>query len=275
MTITHAQALKKLAAAQLVSTLDNDIARLTAHGWLLAKHNSAIAADISSYVIPPLLRRWNSVLNTDQSSVPIEYRHKVIVALVILLHKYGMTNTALVKQAEIAIDALNSTVVLSDDFFRRTEAFKQTFLQTPPASLKRRPAVRNEITVYRSRDVIAVELEHQFHVAYVHDIAGAGTSPVIEFYDAVFNHIPQLTALDNIPARGAVYDDGVQRVERFAVAGMNYQLDPAGQIILLASNVATPPSSSHLTTGVGLYTVTDIFDLQHSIQQLFMTANRT
>ncbi|WP_343738692.1 hypothetical protein [Achromobacter sp.] len=64
--ITHAQALKKLAADILIQTLDEDLARLLADTMARARHDAAIAANPSDSVLTRLLRRWNCVLQAGE-----------------------------------------------------------------------------------------------------------------------------------------------------------------------------------------------------------------
>jgi len=71
------------------------------------------------------------------------------------------------------------------------------------------------------------------------------------------------------PARGRRYNDGSVRIERMSVAGMKFMPDPAGQFVLIKACVETPPDTSHLGEPVGLYGVSDVFDLQDSVDGLF------
>jgi len=267
--ITHAQALKKLAADILIQTLDEDLARLLADTMARARHDAAIAANPSDSVLTRLLRRWNCVLQAGDDAASPLYRHKTAVALAILLHKYGIADAGIADRADAAIDALNEAVALSDDFHRKTAAIKAAFLHTPPAPLKRAPGLPDSLTFYRAGDVVSYQLYGRYHAAYVHHCAQTNQSPVIEFYDAVFDHVPSIDELRDKPARGRRYNDGSVRIERMSVAGMKFMPDPAGQFVLIKACVETPPDTSRLGKPVGLYAVSDVFDLQDSVAGLF------
>lgn len=265
----HAQALKKLAADILVQTLDEDIARLLADVMARARHDAAIAANPSASVLPPLLRRWHCVLQAGDDAASPLYRHKTAVALAILLHKYGLADSRIADRADAAIDALNEAVALSDDFHRKSAAIKTAFLRTPPAPLKRAPGLPDSLTFYRAGDVVSYQLDGRHYAAYVHRCAQTNQSPVIEFYDAVFDHVPHIDELQEKPARGRRYNDGSVRIERLSVAGMKFMPDPAGQFVLVKACVETPPDSTRLREPVGLYAVSDVFDLQDSVDGMF------
>ena len=267
--ITHAQALKKLAADVLVQTLDEDLARLLADTMARARHDAAIAANPSASVLPALLRRWNCVLQAGDDAASPLYRHKTAVALAILLHKYGIADAVITDCADAAIDALNEAVALSDDFYRKTDPIKTAFLRTPPVPLKRAPGLPDSLTFYRAGDVVSYRLDGRHYAAYVHRCAQINQSPVIEFYDAVFDHVPGMDELQAKPARGRRYNDGSVRVERLSVAGMKFMPDPAGQFVLIKACVETPPDHGHLREPVGLYGVSDVFDLQESVDGMF------
>ncbi|GEM_PF-200993 len=265
----HAQALKKLAADILVQTLDEDLSRLLSDAMARARHDDAIAADLAGSVLPPLLRRWNCVLQAGDDTASPLYRHKTAVALAILLHKYGISDAAISTRADAGIDALNEAVALSDDFHRKTDDIKSAFLRTPPTPPKRAPGLPDSLTFYRSGDVVSYQLDGRHYAAYVHRCARINQSPVIEFYDAVFDHVPDIGELQDKRARGRRYNDGSVRIEHISVAGMKFMPDPAGQFVLVKACVETPPDASHLGKRVGLYGVSDVFDLQESVDVMF------
>jgi len=267
--ITHAQALKKLAADILVQTLDEDLARLLADTMARARHDASIAANPSASVLAPLLRRWNCVLQAGDDAASPLYRDKTAVALAILLHKYGIADAGVADRADAAIDALNDAVALSDDFHRKTAAIKTAFLHTPPAPLKRAPGLPDSLTFYRAGDVVSYRLDGHYYAAYVHHCAQTNQSAVIEFYDAVFDHVPAIDELRDKPARGRRYNDGSVRIERMSVAGMKFMPDPAGQFVLIKACMETPPGTAHLRESVGLYAASDVFDLQDSVDKMF------
>ncbi|MEN4917738.1 hypothetical protein ABE485_03650 [Achromobacter spanius] len=266
---SHAQALKKLAADILVQTLDDDLSRLLTNAMARARHDPAIAANLAAHVLPPLLRRWNCVLQAADDAASPLYRHKTAVALAILLHKYGIADAAIAARADAGIDALNDAVALSDDFHRKTDDIKTAFLRTPPAPLKRAPGLPDSLTFHRAGDVVSCQLDGRYYAAYVHRCASTNQSPVIEFYDAVHDHVPTIEELRDKRARGRRFNDGSVRIEHLSVAGMKFMPDPAGQIVLVKACVETPPDNSHLGKRVGLYVVSDIFDLQDSVDGMF------
>ncbi|SDH19509.1 hypothetical protein [Chitinophaga filiformis] len=75
--------------------------------------------------------------------------------------------------------------------------------------------------------------------------------------------------LENIKAKGQVYNDGVGRISKYSVAGMKFLPDLANQIKLVSACVETPPSNKDLQKPVGLYAVSDIFEIQDDIKRLF------
>ena len=260
--ITHTQALNKLASDILVQALDEDIARIVAWNVMF---KPVVAADI----LPPLLRRWNCVLQAgDDVATPL-YRQTTAVALAILLHKYGIADAALNARAEAGIDALNEAVALSDDFFRKTDAIKDAFLRSPPVPLKRAPSQPDSLTFYRNGDIVSFQLDGRFHAAYVHRCARTNQSPVIEFYETTFTQVPEIAELLGTRAKGRRYNDGVERSSKYSVAGMKFLPDPAAQIVLVKACVDVPPTSGHLAEGVGEYAVLDIFKIQEVIDKAF------
>lgn len=267
--VNHTQALNKLAADTLVQTLDEDLARLMTTLMAYAKHDAALAANPGARALPLVLRRWNCILEANDDTVSALYRQKTVVALAILLHKYGIAAASITAQADAAIDALNDAVALSDDFHRKTADIKEAFLQTRPTPLKRAPGLPDSLTFYRAGDVVSYQLDGRYYAAYVHHCAGINTSPVIEFYDAVFDRVPSIDQLQDKPAKGRRYNDGSERIERMAVAGMKFMPDPAGQIVLVKACVETPPDNSHLKKSVGLHVVSNILDMQERVDGLF------
>ena len=94
--------------------------------------------------------------------------------------------------------------------------------------------------------VVAMELDGRFHALYVHGCARTNQSPIVEFYDAVFDHVPQMAELADVRARGRRYNDGVGRVARFSISGLKFLPDPASQFTLVKACVETPPDPGHL-----------------------------
>ncbi len=264
--MTHQQALDKLAAQHLVQSIDEDLARLTA--YVMAVYKNEKPDSLAKKVLTPLLLRWNCVLEAgDETATPI-YRQKTILALAILLHKYGFVHKEITAKAIKAIDELNDGVVLSDDFFRKSKEIK-TFISSAPEPLKRKPGMPDSISFYRAKDVIAIQLDKKFYAAYIHRLARPNESPVIEFYNGVFSQVPAMAELQGLTAKGAKYNDGVERIEMYSVSGLKFLPDLANQVTLVSACVSEPPSNKQLEKPVGLYTVSDIFDIQDTIKQLF------
>ncbi len=265
---THAQALKKLAADTLVQTLDEDVARLLGHAMARGKH-AAGATDPAAFVLPPLLRRWNCVLQAGDATATPRYRDTAAVALAIVLHKYGIADDAVNARADAGIDALNDAVALSDDFHRKTDAIKSALLRTPPVPLRRAPGQPDNLSFHRAGDVVSFQLDGRHHAAYVHGCARTNESPIVEFYDAVFDRLPTFAELAGTLARGVPCNDGRRHVSKFSVSGMKFVPDPAGQVVLVKAAVEAGPDNRALAPSVGLYTVSDIFQLQSQVATMF------
>lgn len=261
--MTHQQILDKLAAKSLVKAIDEDLARLTFHAMCYEKDSTN---NQLLYILPRLLKRWNCILNA--SEISGNHKQITILALSILLHKYGFKDSEIETKAIKAIDFLNKEVVLSDDFFRKSEEIKQ-FILSAPTPLKRKPSIPESITFYRKGDVISIQIENQFYIAYIHKISGANESPILEFYDGVFNKIPAWEDVKALPAKGQLYNDGTERISKFSVYGFKHMPDTANQIQLIKACADNPPSSQHLKESVGLYAISDLFRIQDTIESLF------
>ena len=266
--MTHQQIVDKLAAKALVQNIDEDFARLTAKAMAYAKHDKTIAENLSCYILPKILLRWNCVLNADETEVTKNYKRTTIVALAVILHKYGLTDPEIVEKAIDSIDALNRDVVLSDDFFRKSDQIKK-IISSAPAPLKRKPSLPDNITFYRPKDVIAIQLGSHFYCAYIHKHSRPNESPIIEFYDKKFDKVPEIEELKKLQGKGQLYNDGIERISKYAVSGIKFLPDLANQIKLISSDVETVPSNSHLQEPVGLYAIMDIFEIQNEIERLF------
>ncbi|CAC9976879.1 hypothetical protein [Flavobacterium panici] len=259
--MTHQQILDKLAAKHLVKSIDDDLATVTFHAMCYEKDTEKQLL----YILPKLLNRWNCVLNA--SEISNKYKQKTILALSVLIHKYGFKDDTINKRAIEAIDLLNKEVALSDDFFRKSEEIKQ-FILSSPAPLKRKPSIPESITFYRKGDVISIQLEDHFYAAYIHKISGANESPILEFYDGIFDKVPTWEELENLCAKGQIYNDGIERISKFSVYGLKHEPDTANQIRLIKVSV-DKPANDHLEESIGLYSVIDLFKLQHEIKNLF------
>lgn len=180
-----------------------------------------------------------------------------------------IADAAIAARADAAIDALNAQVALSDDFHRKTDAIKTTFLRSAPAPLKRAPGLPDSLNFYRAADVVSLQIDGRYYAAYVHGCASPNENPIIEFYDAGFDHVPSLAELTGRLAKGQRYHDGSENVSKFSVAGMKFMPDPAGQIVLVKACMETPTDDAHLRRDTGLFTVSDIFDLQEKVDRMF------
>lgn len=264
-TISHQQALDKLAARQLVPVIEDDVANLTSEAMSYAKHDKQLT--IEAYVLPKLLARWNCILEGSAEEVSAGYADKTALALALLLHKHGMAEPALTLRAVQAIDKLNAAVALSDAFFKNSDAIK-VLLASPPVALKKRPSTRDNLTFLRAQDVIAIQLGQYFYAAYVHEISGFNEYPIIELYEGRFDSRPATADVQGRAAWGETYNDGLTRISMHAVFGMRHVPDPANQFHLIASGITTVPERGSLLPSVGLFTVSDLFQLQKLLKKI-------
>ena len=261
--MTHQQIIDKLAARHLVQSIDEDLARLVYTAMRFHKDDSKQ----HSFILTKLLLRWNCVLKASDAD-PGHYKSKTVLALAILLHKYGFADPKITSEALMAIDDLNTGVVLSDDFFRKSDEIKK-FLTSEPAKLKRKPVVPENITFYRPKDVISIQLDNRYYGAYVHRLSAPNETVIIEFYDGVFDQVPTMSELEKLPAKGQLFNDGVERVANFSICGLKFLPDLANQVKLVSACIETKPSNAHLSESIGLYTVKDIFSIQDDIMTMF------
>jgi hypothetical protein len=262
--MNHSQVLLKLSAPKMVEAMQEDISRLVINA-MISKKNAG-ADEWLKRVLPPLKIRWNQVLNGSKE-ISADYTSKAWVVLSVLLHKYGLIDKSIIKKAELAMDALNKGLVLSDDFARQTERIKQ-FLRRTPEPLKRNPTQPKSITFYRAGDVISFELKEKYYAGYIHRITGNTEAPEVEWYDVKLDHVPSLTELKKATAKGRKYNDGITRISTFALYGLKSNPDPAHQVQLIGSGIA-PPSNAHLQTGIGM-ALFDIFRMQIILEEMFM-----
>lgn len=234
----HQNILNHLASRSMVRSMDEDFALSISRC-----HNP----------LDSLLIRWNNIFLANSENVSQNYRDKAIIAWVTLCHKYGVTNEPWLNDAFLAIDRLNDDVVLSDKFYHSSDKIK-AFLQIPPTPLKRRPSVGEFITFFRKGDVIAINIDNRFFIAYVHQIIDNFEAPHIEFYEKVFDHLP--TWEEVAPLRAGTfykYKDTIERVSNYGVFGLKYVSDPANQVHLIASNIQNAPNNQHLQPSIGLW----------------------
>lgn len=266
LKMKHQQLLDHLAAKHLVQTLDEDLARVIWWAMVGEKHSKTISR--LDATLPPLLARWNSVLQADAAQVAPLYRHKAWLALATLLHRYGLADSHITAQAVTAIGELNREVALSDTFCRRSEEFAES-LRKAPVPLTRKPTLPDSTTFYRAHDVITIHLDGKYYAAYVHHLTRINESPIIEFYAHAFDEVPTLEQIQQCPAQGLLYDNGTRYKSLYSVSGIKFQPDPANQITLVAACVLNPPDSRHLSTPDWHHTVLNIFSIQDTIRQMF------
>ncbi len=265
--MNHKQIIDKVAFGKLGDAMEEDLARLVSSAMSFRKGGSI--KDIPSYVLPKMLTRWNCVLLA-KDGIAEYYKEKVVLTMATLFHKYGLRDENITNEAILAIDKLNDGVVLSDDFYRKSDEIKE-FLKTKPIDLKRKPHIPDSVTFYRAKDIVSIQIEDSYYLGYIHKLTGVNDCPILEFYDKVFVEQPTIKDINNLKAKGEKYNDGIIRKSRFAIYGMKYQPDFANQIHLISSSVNSEliPDSDHLEESVGLYTVTDLFRIQGIIKKLF------
>ena len=265
--MTHQQILDKIADKSLAISIDEDLARLTGDAMTYYEQRE----DRITYILPKLFLRWNCVLEADNNKISDLYKQKTILAIAVCLHKYGFSDNDIILKALDSIDKLNDATALSDDFFRKSKEIKQ-FLNSTPTILKRRPLVPNNITFYRAEDVISIQLNKKYYAAYIHYLYRPNEIPIIEFYDAVFDKVPTMAELENVPAKGEIGNDGIEELMRFFVPGIKFLPDLANQIKLVSACIKEPPSISHLKSEYDpnhFSRGSDIFKIQKDIKKLF------
>ena len=265
--MTHKQIIEKIGFEKLSKALEEDLARLINIAMSLKKGGTI--NDVSTYAIPLLLTRWNCVIMAD-IGIAQYYKEKVVLTLATLFHKYGLSDKSITDEAIKAIDILNDNIVLSDDFFNKSGRIKD-FLRTKPSELKRKPRKPDNLTFFRANDIVSIKLDTKYYVAYIHKLTGVNEAPILEFYDGVFEEIPKMEELNKLRAKGQKFNDGKIRIANFAIYGMKYQPDLAGQIHLIGSdeNSELKPNNSALEESIGLFTVSNLFFIQDTIKKMF------
>lgn len=258
--MTHKQILESLSASKVVQAIDEDLARLTFRALCFKSEDEQCGAILSQ-----LLLRWNCILQAEEG-ISDNYKNITVLAIAVLLHKYGYAEATLTDRALRAIDLLNKSVALSDHFFHRSGEIKK-FICSEPVRLKRRPSQPESVTFYRPKDLISIQLEQKFYAAYIHSDSGVNESPVIEFYNGVFDHQPTIDEVVNLPAIGNQYQDDTERVSYFRISGMKFLPDPANQIQLIASAIDKVPNQGDLQESIGLYCMEDLFSIIDVIQR--------
>jgi hypothetical protein len=261
--MTHQQILDKLNR-HLSKSMEDDFKRLVFYAMCFEKGNHA---NQKAYILPKLQRRWDCLLN--EPSFSDTAKQIAILTMAVLLHKYGFEDSEITKKALKAVDSLNEVVVLSDAFYHQRNAIK-IMISSKPTPLKRKPSIPDNITFYRAKDLISIQLEGKFYAAYIHELTGVNESPVIEFYDKIFDKIPSLKDVENLIAKGKTYNDSEgEFIARFDISGLTYQPDLANQVVIIATNIEQKPAAKHLKNPIGLYTGSDLFSIQDTIQEMF------
>ncbi|MBW1297901.1 hypothetical protein [Aquimarina litoralis] len=263
----HKQIIDKIGFNQLTQAIEEDLARLINRGMSFKKGGSI--RNVSEYAIPLMLTRWNCVLLAEDG-IAKYYKEKVALTLAVLFHKYGLYDKTITNKAFHAIDKLNDDVVLSDDFYRKSDQIKD-FLKTKPLELKRKPKKPNNITFFRPNDIVSIKLYNNYYAAYIHKLTGVNEAPILEFYDGIFEKVPEAKELKGLKAKGEKFNDGKIHKANFAIYGMKYQPDLAGQIELIDTNKNSDfvPNNSHLEDSIGLFTVSNLFSIQKTINKMF------
>lgn len=261
--MTHQQILDKLHK-RMAESMDSDLRRII---WNQMTYTSR-AANIEK-VLEPLLLRWDCALQGTKEEVTDNYKEMVKLTLAVLLHKYGMMNEQITKDALKAIDYLNEKVVTSDAFFHQTNKMKE-FLQVEPVPLTKRPSLpKYNITFYRAHDIISFSQNGKYIAAYVHDNR-QNECPIIEFYDFVSDKKPVMQDLAEAKAKGRGSQSGDVEKCKYMVFGLKDLPDYANQIHLIQSAIDTPPDNSHLKPGDGVWEHSaigsDIIEIQKVIK---------
>ncbi|WP_163308013.1 hypothetical protein [Dysgonomonas sp. 521] len=260
--MTHQQILDKLHR-RMAESMDSDLRRII---WSqMTYHN---VAD-KKKVLELLMIRWNCALKGTKEEVTDNYKDMVILTLAVLLHRYGMVDEQITKDALAAIDSLNEKVVTSDAFFHQTAKMKE-FLQNEPASLTKRPVrPKADVTFYRAQDVISFKQDGKYCAAYVHN-NHQNEYPVIEFYDFVSDKKPDMQDLAGAKAKGITRANGNMEKCKYMVFGLKDLPDYANQVHLIQAAVASPPDNEHLKQGDGVWEHSaigsDIIEIQKVIK---------
>ena len=267
--MTHQQILDKAVSRFTARAMDEELAYLVFNAMCGVKHNWADS--VKGYVLPKLLMRWNCLL--EDNEVKQTDKQATILCMAVLLHKYGIVDDEIIQNTIKAIDGLNEAIVLSEDFERKSGKIKE-FLLTPPTELKRKPSVPDTMTFYREKDIITIKVNGKYGAAYIHTITGYNEAPVIEIYDYAFDHMPTLDELKGKKALSQKFNDGSECIGFYKISGLKYMPDPANQIHLIAACVDEKPVNSHLKKSIGLWTGSDVFDLQDKMSRIIMANSK-
>ncbi|BCL73754.1 hypothetical protein TUMSATVNIG1_57390 (plasmid) [Vibrio nigripulchritudo] len=137
----HAQILDKLTAKHLVSCLETEVLLAVESALVTLRYDAD--TNVPYHVLSALIPRWRA-----RQDDPIFQ-----VALVVLLHKYGIADPDTTSSGVNAIRLLNQNVQLSDAFARQ-ESCMIRLLCDPPTPLNRRPKRPVPLSFYRPGDVV-------------------------------------------------------------------------------------------------------------------------
>lgn len=255
----HSQILDKLDRG-VTESVNRDMCRLI--GWSMLGNRKK--QPDPTMIRNEFFERWDCALEASSEEVSNHYKSILILTIVVLFHKYGYSYPDLTQKAIEAVDALNDAIVTSDAFFHQLSEIKR-FIQTSPKILTKRPSEGRSITFFRQGDVVSIKFGEKYCAAYIHENYNNSEAPVIEFYDKVFDHKPVYEDLIYAKAWG----DG--NISRYCVFHLTDLEDKANQIHLIKA-CAEPPSNTHLKESIGLWTVSDIFQIQRTIK-IIVTSN--
>ncbi|CCN50871.1 hypothetical protein MADA3029_p0110 [Vibrio nigripulchritudo MADA3029] len=226
----HAQILDKLAAKHLVSCLETEVLLAVESALVTLRYDAD--TNVSYHVLSALMPRWRA-----RQDDPIFQ-----VALVVLLHKYGIA------EPDTTTSGVNAIRLLCD----------------PPTPLNRRPKRPAPLSFYRPGDVVVFFYQGVYISAYIDGDVGVNEAPILEFYEGVFTTQPSYEQLASLRAYGVANpEDGIHLSRsRYAVFHMTYLPDLAQQITLIASGIEQGPRTDHLKPSLYAYVVSDILRLQ-------------
>ena len=262
--MNHKQILDKMAAGNLVTTLDQEVARLTFTA--MAGHKNNWIDNKLDYVITRLMPRWNSLVKHHaQESVRVEIFN---IVLAIILHKYGFQVQKITDAAIESIERLNKKTILSDSFFHKEDEIK-SFLIDKPKELTRYPRQAWPLTYYRPKDIVSFEVDGKYIAAYVYGYSSS--APIVAFFDLIFEKPPFVEQLVGQRAYGKSYAESerpdIKYFEKYAINGMTYIPDPAEQITIIASaidielDITGMEESNSICTHIELDDVREIFKI--------------
>ncbi|WP_417761555.1 hypothetical protein [Shewanella sp.] len=257
----HGAIAKQIVNSSYINTMEQEIRSLLNRHWRQLNDGGSAQA----LIIDPLKNRWQMALTDPSASQqpPQYYSYKNRLLMAILLHKYGLADTQLTAQALKDIDLLNQHVVLSDHFFRQSDALK-TLLTSDTSLITRKPNRTDNTTFFRQGDVISIRLGDYYYCAYVFDIYGYNEMPALQLFAKRFVQQPQLAELEGVAAvtenRG-----GKAEVAQWYVGGLSWFPDPAGQVTLLQAQSTIKPILSTATSGI---TMAEWFAWQQQLPQL-------